>query len=239
MKSSVFALAALAGVSLLVTACTTEIPPASVDEPGADVSTGTDPESNVGATSAALTGSSCTAMINDDVAYCGELGSFGCIRYISGTSYLDPYCVAAVKNQCKDASWGPFINCDATGSAEVFRVRNGSVHYETKVYTAGVAEAKFIFSAKPAAGASPNPIYRCRLNSKWTPIRDFPSRDPNCEGHGPAISVLGYDWPTSKTGVKPVYRCRTDVAFSGVDHFLSWSSTCEGKVKESLIGYAY
>lgn len=207
-----------------------------------DASTATDPSDSAGATAAdeaigssseELTGTTCLASVEDDLRLC--MASYFCSPFY-------PQCEPMAYNQC----W-PSYNAARTacgfGLNRIHRVREGLYHNETKVKRpSGVVEMTFDLWPKPyGAGADPNPIYRCAFDPPSSFVkggfRDFPSKDPNCEGKGAAarVSILGYSVPPTFSGVKKakaLYRCRT-----GTDHFLSTASNCEGSTNEGIIGY--
>ncbi len=184
-----------------------------------------------GSTSEALSGLTCPQSAADDEKICQRIEYFEC-RQTSSDLGL---CYRQSRSRCAPKYTRAVAMCELD-VATVFRVSRRGTHNETKVFVTGTVEAQFNFFPRRHAGADPNPIYRCAVVNSVVngQFLDFPSRDANCEGKGPPISVLGYSLPPGVHGAKAVYRCRT-----GDDHFLSWHSNCEGQANEELIGYAW
>ncbi len=199
---------------------------AEADSPDVGQSNEALPE-QTGSTSEALSGPTCRESATDDYDACRRLQFTNCYSGFSDSYYV--YCMDLAATRCKPKYVQAKTLCDLD-VATIYRVNQSGFHNETKVFYGGTVEAQFNFFPRRYTGADPNPIYRCPVNRGF---RDFPSRDPNCEGNGAPISVLGYSLPRGVRGAKAVYRCRDS------DHFLSWQANCEGKINEELIGYAW
>lgn len=209
----------------------------ATDDPSGSVEPAANDEA-VRSSSEELTGTTCLASANDDFAACRDVIYWDCYFSFSGSgvSGFAQYCMDQATSACNPSYTAAKTAC-AFGLNRIYRVNDG-FHHETKVYSGGTVELKFDLWPKPyGAGADPNPIYRCAMDTFQAGYRDFPSKDPNCDGKGSAarISILGYSVPSTFSGTKKakaLYRCRT-----GSDHFISTASNCEGKVNEGLLGY--
>lgn len=199
-------------------------------------------ESSATTTDQALTGLTCKASATDDNAQCVDSLTWSCVTY-STPRRTRSACQSLATEHCARTYSQAKAICDLDFS-RVFRLRiDSGIHQETKVYptdSGETVEGIFNFFPRRHTGADPNPIYRCNATPGTTygwekAVKDFPTRDANCEGKGAPISVLGYSLPRGVRGAQAVYRCVT----SGTgDHFLSWYSNCEGQRSEGLLGYA-
>lgn len=197
---------------------------AESDNPGPAAA---DEAEQVASASEALSGTTCLASASDD--------NVECVNRYADYCYPSPtYCKTEGIEACRASYDAAKAACNA-GRNRIYRVYTaGAFHNETKVFWRGTVELRFDLSQTAYPGADPKPLYRCRAKAYPGETKDFPSKDPNCEGRGAPISILGYSVPSTLVGAKALYRCRLND-----DHFLSTASNCEGVVNEGLIGYGY
>lgn len=222
-------------LAALLTGCAAEDGRVEDEQPNAGVSQTEAPAETTettDSTSQSLSGMTCAASASDDNYICIGIELVNCINQ-TASNY--EYCFNQGTRACTPLYTVAKRWC-VLHQNRIYSVLKNGFHNETKVYVGGTVEMHFDLSQTPYPGADPKPIYRCGLDGTTTKynggFRDFPSKDPNCEGKGAPTSILGYSVTSTTARAKALYRCRT-----GSDHFLSTSSTCEGKTFEGLIGY--
>ncbi len=221
-------------LALIGTACSAEGLEGSPEAPSVE----RDEESETTKeTSAALSGTHCLNSAIDDHVSCTRMA-----RSVCENTHSAVYCLQQ-PDRCEASYNDAVAACRPGGTPRLFRYfTKDGVHLETKVYdpTFGTVEGSVRIAKTTAAGA--NPLYRCRFKGPQLENSppDFISLDPACEGQSAPISLEGYTFPNTRTGVKPLYRCRDQKVvgtFLFQDHFISLDSNCEGRIKESLLGY--